>query len=126
MRETFQKRRLLSRGMWMPGMWMPVMLAGLLLAGMPGCGDDDGADVDILECEGSCECDEDTRTCSCLGGTECVVEGEEDITLVCEGNARCDLQCEALCTVECPGTAGCTFVNASRNEDLNIRAMVLR
>lgn len=71
-----------------------------------GCGDDGGG-AEVLECEGSCGCDEDTRTCSCMGGSMCTVESADDITLVCEGNARCDLVCDDRCLVECPGTAGC-------------------
>lgn len=72
-----------------------------------GCGDDSGH-ADVLECEGTCSCDNDTRTCTCSGGTLCVVEGESDINLICEGNAQCDLQCEEDCHVECPGISGCT------------------
>ena len=68
----------------------------------------DGDDVEVLECVGSCTCDDDTRTCTCQGGTECTIEGEEDITLVCDGNASCDLACGNRCHVICPGTTGCT------------------
>lgn len=75
------------------------------------CGDDE---VKVIECEGSCTCDQDTRTCACQGGTECVVEGYDDVTLVCEGNARCELSCGDRCHVECPGTAGC---NAEMGDD---------
>ncbi len=73
-----------------------------------GCSKDSKESVEVLECTGSCECDPDTRTCSCLGGTECVVEGADDVTLICEGNARCELECGNRCHVECPGTAGCS------------------
>lgn len=66
-----------------------------------------GDDVDVLECTGECTCDEETNTCSCLGGTDCVVEADGAVTLVCEGNARCDLECGDNCTVDCPGTSGC-------------------
>lgn len=74
------------------------------VASTASCGSDD---VDILECTGECECDQSTSTCSCLGGTDCTVEGGVNVTLICEGNARCDLECGAGCQVECPGTAGC-------------------
>lgn len=77
------------------------------LGGFHGCSDNSNEHADVLECEGSCECDSETRTCSCLGGSECIVEGEDDITLICEGNARCELECGTACHVECPGTAGC-------------------
>lgn len=72
------------------------------------CNDDGDGDADILECIGSCTCDDDTRTCTCHGGTQCTIEGEEDITLVCDGNASCDLACGDRCHVICPGTTGCT------------------
>jgi hypothetical protein len=72
-----------------------------------GCGGGGVDDVDILECTGECTCDIETNSCSCLGGTECVVEAEGEVTLRCEGNARCDLQCGDLCHVDCHGTAGC-------------------
>lgn len=84
-------------------------LSGL---GMGGCG---GA-ADILECIGSCSCDDDTRTCACQGGSECVIEGASDITLVCEGNAACDLECDEGCRVECPGTAGCSALMGDDSE----------
>lgn len=87
-------------------------LAGLgfvLLASLgiwfAACGD---KGVEILECSGECSCDEDTRTCSCAGGTTCAIEGAEDITFECNGNAACDLTCGVDCHVICPGTTGCT------------------
>jgi hypothetical protein len=83
--------------------WIAVLATVLTLS---GCKKDDG-EIDILECEGECSCDPDTRTCWCHGGTECVVEGESDITLVCEGNADCDISCEERCHVECPGGSHC-------------------
>jgi hypothetical protein len=78
----------------------------LALALLGACGDDGGTEV--LECTGTCSCVEETRTCSCTGGSDCVVAGARDVTLICEGNAVCDLECDELCAVECPGTAGCT------------------
>jgi hypothetical protein len=80
------------------------VLATLALITLPACG---GSSVEVLECEGTCTCEQETRTCSCAGGTDCVVEGADDITLTCDGNARCDLWCGAGCVVECPGTSGC-------------------
>lgn len=68
---------------------------------------DGSDDIDVLECSGECACDEETNTCSCLGGTDCVVESSGAVTLVCEGNARCELACGADCNVDCPGTSGC-------------------
>lgn len=71
------------------------------------CGDDDG--VEVLECTGTCTCDEATRTCSCQGSdSACVIGAARDVTLACEGNAACDLECGVGCTVDCRGTAGCT------------------
>lgn len=64
----------------------------------------------VLECEGECTCDDSTRTCSCAGGTACVLEGADDVTFRCEGNASCDLACGVGCHVICPGTTGCTTV----------------
>ena len=81
------------------------LLMSLCVALWASCGDDDG--IAVLECEGSCSCDQDSRTCTCQGGTLCEVAGEDDITLICEGNAGCDLDCEARCHVECPGTSDC-------------------
>lgn len=67
-----------------------------------------GDDIDVLECSGECSCDQETNTCACLGGTDCVIEGGDGaVTLVCEGNARCELECGVDCQVECPGTSGC-------------------
>lgn len=72
-----------------------------------GCGDPDD-DVDVLACSGECECVPEENTCSCLGGTDCVIDGEPPgMTLICEGNARCALACGADCHVVCPGTSGC-------------------
>ncbi len=84
------------------GLWV-----GLL--GAIGCADH-GDETKVLECSGECVCDPETATCSCLGGTDCVVEGGDDVNLVCEGNARCDLACGVGCHVECPGTSGCDVV----------------
>lgn len=70
------------------------------------CNDDDGG-VAVLECVGTCTCDEETRTCSCAGGTTCTIEGAENVTLTCDGNAACDLSCGVDCHVICPGTTGC-------------------
>ena len=69
-----------------------------------GCSDDDPA---IVACEGQCTCDSDTRTCECMGGTTCVMEGGTDVTFRCNGNASCDFLCGANCTSECPGTSVC-------------------
>lgn len=74
-----------------------------------GCG---GDDVEVLECDGECTCDEQTRTCSCAGGTECTLDGAEDVTFECDGNASCDLACGTGCHVICPGTTGCTTILA--------------
>ena len=70
-----------------------------------GCGSDE---PDVLECDGDCGCDEETRTCNCSGGTDCVIEGAEDLTFECDGNADCDLTCGTDCHVICPGTTTCT------------------
>ena len=70
---------------------------------MVNCGSEDP----ILECEGECSCDYDTRECSCAGGTTCTLEGD-DVTFYCDGNASCDLTCGLYCHVVCPGTTGCT------------------
>lgn len=78
---------------------------GFAIVLSPSCGDDDP--VEVLECTGTCSCEEETRSCSCQGGSECVVGAASDVTLVCEGNASCDLECGVRCHVECPGTAGC-------------------
>jgi hypothetical protein len=82
-------------------------LAALTLGVFVGCSDPN-PEPEILECSGACECDAETNTCSCLGGTDCVIEGDvPGMTLLCEGNARCDLECGDECHVECPGTGGC-------------------
>ena len=83
-------------------------IMGLLAAGLAACKDDDGGHSEILECIGTCTCDQETRTCSCAGGTECTIEGEGNVTLTCDGNASCDLSCGVGCHVICPGTTGCT------------------
>lgn len=80
-------------------------LATAGFAAVGGCGSDD---VDVLECDGACHCDPDERVCSCEGGTECTLEGAEDVTFECDGNASCDLTCGTGCHVVCPGTTGCT------------------
>ena len=92
---------------------MPPTAALLLLLGVAGC---TGDTADVLECEGTCSCDQDARTCSCEGGTDCEVAGASDVTLTCDGNARCALSCEELCRVECPGTAGCEAVMGPDSE----------
>lgn len=79
------------------------LLAALSIA--VACGDDD---IEVLECTGSCSCDQETRTCSCSGGTTCTIEGAKDITFKCDGNAACNLACGENCHVICPGTTGCT------------------
>jgi hypothetical protein len=77
----------------------------LTLGVFAGCKD---PDADVLECVGECECIPEENTCSCLGGTDCAIAGDEPgLTLICEGNARCEMSCGAECNVECPGTAGC-------------------
>jgi hypothetical protein len=82
----------------------------LLFALTPlACGDDDeDGGARILECDGNCTCNEDTRTCSCSGGTSCALEGEGNVTFTCDGNAACDLSCGSNCDIICPGTTGCT------------------
>lgn len=74
------------------------------------CGDDDGGTAEVLMCtpEGACSCDEDTRTCTCTGGSTCALDGASDVTLQCDGNAACNLDCGMACEVICPGTTGCT------------------
>lgn len=86
---------------------MRAIAIGLVLGGgVIACGDDDG-DVEILACSGTCMCDDDTRTCSCAGGTDCVLDGEGDVTFTCDGNASCGLSCGEGCDIVCPGTTGC-------------------
>lgn len=70
----------------------------------PGCSDDPA----IVSCEGQCACNNDTRTCECMGGTICVMEGGSDVTFKCDGNASCEFSCGVNCTTECPGTSVCT------------------
>ncbi len=81
-------------------------IVGLIGVSLVACGDDDG-DVEVLECSGTCNCNDDERTCSCAGGTECALEGEGDVTFTCDGNASCDLSCGDGCEIICPGTTGC-------------------
>ena len=81
------------------------LAACLSLALLASCG---GDDTEVLECTGTCTCDEDTRECSCEGGSDCAVEGADGVTFPCDGNARCDLSCGEDCVIECPGTSGCT------------------
>ncbi len=72
------------------------------------CSDKKKKKVEVLECTGSCVCDEETRTCTCEGGTDCVLQGDAaGVTFSCDGNATCSLSCGTECHVECPGTAGC-------------------
>lgn len=75
----------------------------LVFAGA-GCGSDP---ADVLECEGDCSCDEQERSCTCQGGTDCAIDGASDVTFYCDGNASCDLKCGAECHVVCPGTTQC-------------------
>ncbi len=85
--------------------WLLFVFAALLVAlTTTGC----SSDVDVLECDGECTCDEDTRSCSCAGGTNCTIDGADDITFYCDGNASCDLECGYGCHAVCPGTTGCT------------------
>lgn len=86
----------------------PILLSLALTLGLfIGCADE-SPDAEILACSGECECVPEENTCSCLGGTDCIIEGETTgINLICEGNARCALECGAECNVECPGTSGC-------------------
>jgi hypothetical protein len=90
-----------------------MMMARLLRSGFvlllaapafTACGDD----AEVIECDGTCSCDAETRTCSCAGGTECTLEGESDVTFTCDGNASCGLSCGDGCNIICPGTTGCT------------------
>ena len=89
------------------GWFAAIAFAFTLFLGLSGC---NCGGADVLECVGSCSCDDSSRTCTCNGGTLCTVEGAEDITFVCEGNASCDLECGVGCHIECPGTSGCTAV----------------
>ncbi len=87
--------------------WMVVMSAMVMVGSammVAGCGDDG---PEVLECEGSCTCEEETRTCACHGGTECAIDGVDDIRFECDGNASCDLSCGRECHVVCPGTTSC-------------------
>lgn len=77
------------------------------LSAPAGCGDDDDGEVRVLACSGNCSCNDDTRTCSCSGGTDCVLEGEGNVTFTCDGNASCGLSCGSACDIVCPGTTGC-------------------
>jgi hypothetical protein len=83
---------------------------GFVLGLAWGCGDGGDSPGEVLECEGSCTCEPETRTCTCHGGTDCVVDGDDDITFECDGNARCGLECGTNCHVECVGTTGCDAV----------------
>jgi hypothetical protein len=92
-----------------------VAALGLSLS-LAACGDDDDdeiGDVAVLECTGTCTCDSDTRSCSCAGGTECVIEGEGNVTFTCDGNASCGLGCGENCDIICPGTTGCVAESGS-------------
>ena len=40
-----------------------------------GCKDPD-PEPEVLACSGECECIPEENTCSCLGGTDCVIDGE--------------------------------------------------
>src|SRR5688500_2266613 len=84
-------------------------MLGLVLCLAAACGDDDGT-AEVLACmpEGSCSCNEETRTCTCTGGSTCALEGASNVTLQCDGNAACHLDCGTDCDVICPGTTGCT------------------
>lgn len=77
----------------------------LMAVVISGCS---GSEVEVLECSGECTCEEETRSCSCAGGTTCAIDGADDITFYCDGNAACDLTCGYGCHVVCPGTTGCT------------------
>jgi hypothetical protein len=90
----------------------PIAVAALLsLSSIFACGDDDDDDglhdVKVLECTGTCTCDNATRTCSCAGGTDCTLVGSGDVTFGCDGNASCGLSCGDDCDIICPGTTGC-------------------
>jgi hypothetical protein len=86
-----------------------VALLSFVAASVVGCGDDeDEGNVRVLECSGTCSCNDETRTCSCSGGTECELSGEGNVTFTCDGNAACDLHCDEDCNIVCPGTTGCT------------------
>ena len=86
----------------------------LLSLAFVACGDDDDDDVAVLQCSGTCSCNNDTRTCSCSGGTNCVLEGEGNVTFICDGNASCGLGCGDDCNIVCPGTTGCTAESGAR------------
>jgi hypothetical protein len=85
-----------------------VLLCTFATLSVAGCDDDDDDGVAVLECSGTCSCNDDTRTCSCAGGTECTLAGEGNVTFTCDGNASCDLVCGDDCNIVCPGTTGCT------------------
>jgi hypothetical protein len=93
----------------------------LLFALTPlACGDDeeDGG-ARILECDGTCSCNEDTRPCSCglscgsdcdiicPGTTGCTAEAGASASFECQGNASCEFTCLADCSVLCQGAAQC-------------------
>jgi hypothetical protein len=92
----------------------PIAVLTLLASSFASCDDDDGNDVTVLECTGTCTCDEEARICSCAGGTSCVLEGEGDVTFTCDGNASCGLACGDDCDIICPGTTGCTAEAGAR------------
>jgi hypothetical protein len=96
----------------------PLLLAPLLVFAALGafaCGDDDDdPQVKVLECSGTCSCDAQARTCSCSGGTECVLAGEGNVTFSCDGNASCGLSCTNDCNIVCPGTTGCVADSGAR------------
>jgi hypothetical protein len=95
-----------------------VLPALMLVAtfGVFACGDDDDdrPPVKVLECSGTCSCDAQTRTCSCSGGTDCVLAGEGNVTFSCDGNASCGLSCTNDCNIICPGTTGCVADSGAR------------
>ena len=77
-----------------------------------GC--DREGDAQIYECtpEGACSCEpgvERTTRCTCVGGSDCVVEGDS-IEFLCEGNAACGLTCGTTCLITCPGTTSCSVL----------------
>lgn len=86
-----------------------IRVVGLVvaLAAVWSCGDDAG--VQIIECSGTCTCDQEARACTCQGGTTCALSGsDDDVALTCAGNAHCAMSCGDRCEAVCEGTSGCS------------------
>jgi hypothetical protein len=88
--------------------------AALLVSalGLIACGPDDGAEIEECDPPGACSCEPGTEretSCSCTGGSECVIEGDS-IEFHCDGNAGCGMTCGTDCLITCPGTTSCDVV----------------